>query len=95
MARRLRESMAVHRLDPVSGQRDRTDGIREQSIINSLLRFCGLVKDERGLDQFEPVYGLPTRSLNEWLSRNPALKEEYEAELRFRSRRSRSTCEKQ
>src|SRR5690606_3629285 len=58
------------------------------------LRFCGIVKNKRVLDQFEPIYGLPTRSLDEWLSRNPARKKVYEAELLNRSRRSCSARDK-
>ena len=57
-------------------------------MIKSLLRFCGIVNDKTELDQFDPIYGLPTRSLDEWLSRNPALKKDYEAKLLARSRRS-------
>lgn len=56
-------------------------------MVKSLLRFLGIVKDTRGLDKFEPIYGLPTRSLDEWLSRNPALRKDYEAELLARSAR--------
>lgn len=45
--------------------------------------FC-LFRSRKGsshLDNFEPIYGLPKRSLDEWLSRNPRLKEQYEKEL--------------
>jgi hypothetical protein len=59
-------------------------------MIKPLLRFFGFVKDERGLEKFESIYGLPTRSLDEWFSRNPALRTRYEAELLIRSRQSRS-----
>jgi hypothetical protein len=59
-------------------------------MVKSLLRFFGILKDERGLDKFEPIYGLPPRSLDEWLSRNPGRRTDYEAELRVRSRDSRS-----
>ena len=64
-------------------------------MIKSLLRFCGIIKDERGLDQFEPIYGLPTRALDEWLSCNPALKKDYETELLIRSRSSWPARDKQ
>ncbi len=57
-------------------------------MIESLLRFCGIVKDKERLDEFESVYGLPVRSLDEWLSRNPALKKDYAAKLLSRSQRS-------
>jgi hypothetical protein len=54
-------------------------------MLKSLLRFFGIVKDDSELDNFEPIYGLPKRSLDEWLSRNPAFKEKYESELMARS----------
>ena len=57
-------------------------------MIKSLLRFLGIIKDEMGLDQFEPIYGLPKPALDEWLSRNPALEKDYHAELLIRSRRN-------
>src|SRR4051794_33343579 len=58
-------------------------------MIKSLLRFFGIIKDEGALDQFEPIYGLPTRSLDEWLSRNPGLQKEHEKELKARLQLSR------
>jgi hypothetical protein len=59
-------------------------------MIKSLLRLCDIIKGQTEPDQFEPVYGLSPRSRDEWLSRNPALKEDYEADLLIRTRRSRS-----
>lgn len=62
-------------------------------MIKCVMRFLGIIADDREdseLDKFEPIYGLPKRSLDEWLSRNPALRNEYEAELRARSLHSRS-----
>lgn len=62
-------------------------------MIKYLMRFLGLIADDREdseLDKFEPIYGLPRRSLDEWLSRNPALKKDYEAKLRARTLRSQS-----
>jgi hypothetical protein len=63
-------------------------------MFKSLLRSFGIAKDHRGLDQFEPIYGLPTPSLDAWLSRNPALKKDYETELLARSRRNLSARDK-
>jgi hypothetical protein len=63
-------------------------------MIKSLLRFFGIVKDEGKLLQFEPIYGLPRRSLDEWLSRNPGLKKDYEAALLIRSQQSRTARNK-
>jgi len=34
--------------------------------------------------EYDPVYGLPIKSVERWLARNPRLREEYEAELRRR-----------
>jgi hypothetical protein len=32
--------------------------------------------------EYDPVYGLPRRSVEEWLARNPRLRKEYEAARR-------------
>ena len=50
-------------------------------MFKSFFRFLGINNGETGLDKFEPIYGLPICSLDEWLSRNPALKRDYEARL--------------
>lgn len=63
-------------------------------MIDWLLHFFGIIRDERGPDEFEPIYGLPKRSLDEWLSRNPALRKDYDAELLIHSRQCRSTRNK-
>jgi hypothetical protein len=31
-------------------------------------------------NEYEPVYGLPRQAVEEWLARNPRLREEYEVE---------------
>jgi hypothetical protein len=36
-------------------------------------------------DRYDPVYGLPRRAVEEWLARNPGIRDEYEAELRARA----------
>jgi hypothetical protein len=59
-------------------------------MFNALLRWLGFGTDRSELEAFEPIYGLPTRSLDEWLSRNPQLKKEYEIELAARLRRDQS-----
>ena len=51
-------------------------------MIKSMLRFFGIVKGTREPDKYEPIYGLTKRSLDEWLSHNPILKQEYESKLR-------------
>jgi hypothetical protein len=33
--------------------------------------------------EYEPVYGLPRRAVEEWLARNPQLREEYEVQQRL------------
>ena len=55
-------------------------------MIRKLLRWFGLVNAEAGYEEFEPVYGLPKRSLEEWLSRNPSMRERYAADLARASR---------
>lgn len=50
-------------------------------MIRKLLRWLGLLNAEADSGRFEPVYGLPKWSLEEWLSRNPALRENYAADL--------------
>lgn len=51
-------------------------------MLKSLFRFFGIVKDSPELHEFEPIYGLTRPALEDWLSRNPILKQEYEAKLR-------------
>jgi hypothetical protein len=34
--------------------------------------------------EYEPVYGLPKRSVEEWLARNPQLRERYERMMQAR-----------
>jgi hypothetical protein len=50
-----------------------------------LLSFFGKVQVTPQLDEFEPIYGLPRASFEEWISRNPTLRKEYEAKLMARS----------
>jgi hypothetical protein len=54
-------------------------------MLKSLFRFFGIAKESAELDKFDPIYGLPKRSLEEWLSRNPTLAKEYKAKLTARS----------
>ena len=55
----------------------------------SFLRAFGIEDRKELEEQFDPIYGLPYPALDEWLSRNPKLKEEYDAELRARLRTRR------
>ena len=58
-------------------------------MLKSLFQFLGLHKDHtKYLDTFEPIYGMPKRSLEEWLSRNPNLMKDYEAKLAARAIRN-------
>ena len=59
-------------------------------MFNALLCCLGFRTDRTKLEAFEPIYGLPKRSLDEWLSRNPQLKKEYDIELAARLRQDRS-----
>jgi hypothetical protein len=52
-----------------------------------LLWFFGRAPIIPQLDEFEPIYGLPKSSFDEWIARNPALRKEYEAKLKARSLR--------
>jgi hypothetical protein len=51
-------------------------------MIESLSRLFGIAADEKDLDNYEPIYGLPKHSLDGWLARNPILRQEYDAKLR-------------
>jgi len=51
-------------------------------MLTSLLRFFGFAKETAELSKFEPVYGLTKEALDEWLARNPLLRQEYEAKLK-------------
>ena len=54
-------------------------------MLKFLFRLLDIGKGVAERDKFDPIYGLPQRSLTEWLSRNPALSEEYNAKLAARS----------
>jgi hypothetical protein len=64
--------------------------MEEASMLRSMTSLLGLGKKPTELDKFEPIYGLPKRSLDEWLSRNPQLKKDYDEELAARLQRSRA-----
>jgi hypothetical protein len=61
--------------------RDSVNYREMMTMIRPLLRFFGLVDAEADSAKFEPVFGLPRRSLDEWLSRHPSMRETYDAEL--------------
>ena len=42
------------------------------------------------ISQFEPIYGLPISSLEQWLLRNPKLKESYDATMSARALRTQA-----
>jgi hypothetical protein len=55
-------------------------------MIQALCKLLGISVDPASLHtEYEPVYGLPKRAVEEWLARNPQLNEEYEAQLRQRT----------
>jgi hypothetical protein len=58
-------------------------------VVNPFLYLFGLGRDAAELDQFEPIHGLPQRSLDEWLANNSQLKKKYEVELSARLLRDR------
>jgi hypothetical protein len=49
-----------------------------------LLKMVGLGNRNAWRENFDPIYGLPYPALNDWLARNPKLREEYDAKLRAR-----------
>jgi hypothetical protein len=50
-------------------------------MIHRLLRLFGLANSKPDSEKFEPVFGLPKQSIDEWLSRHRSMKERYDAEL--------------
>lgn len=61
------------------------------SMIIRSLQFCGLVNSPTANDSYEPVFGLPRRSLEESLARHPSMRPKYDAELNRRTKQSRRT----
>jgi hypothetical protein len=52
----------------------------------SLLRLVGLsAGTDPDRDQYDPVHGLQRRAIEQWLERNPAIRDEYETDLRARA----------
>ena len=51
----------------------------------SLLRRLGVATDSAERDHYDPIYGLPKRSLEAWLLLNPQIKKQYEAELKTKA----------
>lgn len=46
-----------------------------------LLKLLGFSRDDPiPQPEYDPVYALPRRSLEEWLARNPQLRKEYEVQ---------------
>jgi len=39
------------------------------------------------MNRFEPIYGLTKRSLDDWLARNPRLRQQYDEQLAARAQR--------
>jgi hypothetical protein len=58
-------------------------------MIIKLLQLCGLVNSPTTADDYDPVFGLPKRSLEEWLARHPSMRPKYDAELKLRTKRGR------
>jgi hypothetical protein len=53
--------------------------MQEAAMFRRLLKLLGFSRDDSiPQPEYDPVYGLPRRSLEEWLARNPQLREEYE-----------------
>lgn len=58
-------------------------------MIIKVLQLCGLVNSPTTADDYDPVFGLPKRSLEEWLARHPSMRPKYDAELNRRTKQSR------
>jgi hypothetical protein len=56
-------------------------------MIRAMLRMFGLVDAEADSAKYEPAFGLPRQSLDQWLSRHPSMRERYDAELARASKR--------
>jgi len=55
--------------------------LEEIAMLNWVRRIFGMAAESASSDpEFDPVYGLPRRAVEEWLARNPRLREEYEVE---------------
>jgi hypothetical protein len=64
---------------------------RENAMWKFFPRLFGSDQADTLQDQYDPIYGLLYSALDEWLSRNPKLKEDYQAELRARCTTTRRT----
>ena len=58
-------------------------------MLNLLRRLVGGHTARNAADEFDPLYGLSQRSLDNWLSFNPQMRAEYESKLNARSLRAR------
>jgi hypothetical protein len=59
-------------------------------MFKAMFRYFESAGNSSTSNDFEPIYGLPRSSLNDWLSRNPLLKKEYDEKLADRLQRTRS-----
>ncbi len=56
-----------------------TKSYRNAAMLRWLVKCFGFDKDGPAQrPEYDPVYGLPRRAVEEWLARNPRLREEYE-----------------
>ncbi len=62
-------------------------------MFGTLRRLVAISSTPRELERFEPIYGLPHRALQEWLSQNSQLRQDYDIELASRALRGRATSE--
>lgn len=59
-------------------------------MFKTLMRYLRRSSKARDVDKGDPIYGLPKQSLQDWLSKNPLLKKDYESELLARSLQRRT-----
>jgi hypothetical protein len=51
-------------------------------MLKFLRRLFGAHTERNAADEFDPLYGLSKRSLDDWLSFNPQIREAYESQLK-------------
>jgi hypothetical protein len=54
-------------------------------MFNKIVRIFQRTKPNHERDKYEPIYGFPREAVEEWLSRNPQLKVQYDQRLRVRT----------
>jgi hypothetical protein len=61
-----------------------------EQMLKAMLDYLEMGGHSSKMEDFEPIYGLPRQSLDDWLARNQPLKKEYDKVLADRLQRTRS-----